>query len=262
MARFCSLYSGSSGNCTYVESESGGILIDAGVSLRRIEQGLKSVGSDITRVCAVFLTHEHSDHIRALPQLFKKYQMPVFATPGTVEGACAALGDAVKLSDFTMLETGRQAKAAGMTVSSFATSHDSRESVGYRIRLPDGENAAVATDLGFVDDAVLQGVRGCRMVMIESNHDTAMLQNGRYPVYLKRRILSAMGHLSNRDCAAVLPELAGSGTRHVVLAHLSKDNNSPELAVEAATKALCAAGAQDVSVEAAPRGGPGHVYAL
>lgn len=262
MARFCSLYSGSSGNCIYIEGEAGGILIDAGVSMRRICTGLQMVGADIADVRAVFVTHEHSDHIKALPMLFKKHDIPVFATPGTIKGACAAV-EVLEPSCFEVLETGCCAEVAGMAVSSFATSHDSLESVGYRIHLQNGESAAVATDLGFVDETVLRGVQDCKVVMLESNHDIDMLQNGRYPYYLKRRILSAMGHLSNRDCAAVLPELAETGMRHVVLAHLSADNNSPELAVNASVRALCAAGMQkDVSVEAAPRSEPGHVYTL
>lgn len=262
MARFCSLYSGSSGNCIYVEDGDDGVLIDAGVSMRRICAGLQAVGSDITRVRAVFLTHEHSDHIKALPMLFKKYEIPVFATPGTVRGACAAVEGLVP-ARFEQMETGCCAEVGGMAISSFATSHDSLESVGYRISFAGGENAAVATDLGFVDEPVMHGVQGCKMVMLESNHDIDMLRNGRYPYYLKRRILSAMGHLSNRDCAAVLPALAGTGMRHVVLAHLSADNNLPALALETATEALCAAGLQDmVSVETAPRSGPGHVYTL
>lgn len=262
MARFCSLYSGSSGNCIYIEGDDGGVLIDAGVSMRRISTGLQMIGASMADVRAIFITHEHSDHIKALPMLFKKYDLPIFATPGTVRGACAAM-DVLDPARFEILETGCCAEVAGMAVSTFATSHDSLESVGYRVLLQNGESAAVATDLGFVDEPVLQGVQGCKMVMLESNHDIAMLQNGRYPFYLKRRILSAMGHLSNRDCAAVLPSLADAGMRHVVLAHLSTDNNSPELALETSVEALCAAGMQDVvSVEAAPRCGPGRVYTL
>lgn len=262
MARFCSLYSGSSGNCIYIEGDAGGILIDAGVSMRRICTGLQAVDADISDVRAVFVTHEHSDHIKALPMFFKKYDIPVFATPGTIRGACAAV-EVLEPSRFEVMETGCCVEVSGMAVSSFATSHDSLESVGYRIHLQNGESAAVATDLGFVDETVLRGVQGCKVVMLESNHDLEMLKNGRYPYYLKRRILSAMGHLSNRDCAAVLPALAEAGMQHVVLAHLSTDNNLPALAVEASVKALCAAGVQEsVSVEAAPRSAPGRVYAL
>lgn len=260
MVRFCSLYSGSSGNCAYAAHEGGGVLIDAGVSLRSIGKGLRSVGADLPQVRAVFLTHEHSDHIRALPMVFKKLSVPVYATPGTIRGVCAAL-PALAPEQFTVLETGCTAEAAGMAVTSFATSHDSLESVGYRISPPDGGDIAVATDLGFVDEGVLRGLQGCEVVMLESNHDIELLRNGSYPAYLKRRILSASGHLSNRDCAAVLPALAASGTRHVVLAHLSSENNAPALAVEAAQRALQEACAS-VSVEAAPRCEPGRVYCL
>ena len=261
MVTFCSLYSGSSGNCALVTGEAGALLIDAGVSLRAVRTGLHAVGLDLSQIRAVFLTHEHSDHIRALPQLFKHTEIPVYATPGTVRGACAALG--LEPARFTLMETGAAVRAAGMEIISFATSHDSLESVGFRIQLPQGGAVAVATDLGFVDEAVLAGLRGCETVMLESNHDIDMLRTGPYPPYLKRRVLSAGGHLSNRDCAAVLPRLAETGTRHVLLAHLSAQNNRPALAEQTARRALeeACAGLQ-VSVEAAPRGEPSRLYRL
>lgn len=262
MVTFCSLYSGSSGNCALAADGTRGLLIDAGVSLRAIRTGLRAVGLDLPQICAVFLTHEHSDHIRALPMLFKHTDIPVYATPGTVRGTCAAL-PGLPASRFTVMETGTAVEAAGMAVASFATSHDSMESVGFRIQPADGGAIAVATDLGFVDEAVLHGLSGCEMVMLESNHDIDMLRMGPYPPFLKRRVLSAGGHLSNRDCAAVLPRLAETGMRHVVLAHLSVQNNRPALAEQTARRALdetCAD--RQVSVEAAPRGEHSRVYSL
>ncbi|HCC00435.1 MAG TPA: MBL fold metallo-hydrolase [Ruminococcaceae bacterium] len=263
MTKFCSLFSGSSGNCTFVEGENGGILIDAGGSLRKIATTLQALGTDITHIRAIFLTHEHIDHIKALPMLFKKWKIPVFATPGTVAGVCDRFSE-LERSQFQQLDTNATAEIAGMSITSFATSHDSKESVGFHLCLPNHEQIAVATDLGFVDDAVRDSLCGCRVVMLESNHDIEMLKKGRYPVFLKRRILSAVGHLSNRDCASLLPDLVDSGTEHIVLAHLSKDNNSPRLALQTAQKVLDQAGSlsHHISIEAAPRSDHGQVYTL
>ena len=263
MAVFCSLFSGSSGNSVYIQSGGDGILIDAGVSLRAITKALEAIGAGMERVRAVFVTHEHSDHIRGLPVLAGHYDVPVYASPGTVAGIAAETG--LSADRLTPLTTGCCAEVGqGLCVSSFPTSHDSRESVGFRIHL-DGGDVAVATDLGLVDDSVWEGIRECRLVMLESNHDVGMLCNGRYPYFLKRRILSRTGHLSNDDCAAVLPELAQEGTAHFVLAHLSRDNNFPELAVEtsvAQMKLHHLTADQDYTIEAAPRTGPGRVYRL
>src|SRR5450830_623763 len=143
-----------------------------------------------------------------------------------------------------------------MNICSFETSHDSRESVGYRIHTNDGRRIAVATDLGFISDTVLFGITDCELIMIESNHDIDMLKNGSYPYFLKQRILSQRGHLSNDDCAATLIKLMEGGTKHFVLAHLSKDNNLPELALSTAMGVLHSSGRQqgsDYTIEAAPR---------
>lgn len=263
MAIFCSLFSGSSGNSVYMESGGDGILIDAGVSLRSIRTALADIGADIGRVRAVFVTHEHSDHVRGLPVLAAHYDIPVYASPGTVEGIAAETK--LPAERLTSLTTGCCVEVGdALCVSSFPTSHDSRESVGFRIHA-EGMDIAVATDLGFVDEPAWLGIRACRLVMLESNHDVGMLSNGRYPYFLKRRILSPTGHLSNDACAAVLPELAQGGTEHFVLAHLSRDNNFPELAVETSVSQMKLhhlAAERDYTIEAAPRSGPGRVYRL
>ena len=262
MAKFCAMFSGSSGNCTYVEAGGASLLIDAGVSTRAICKALESIGSSISQIAAVLVTHEHSDHIKGLKTMLSKYEIPVYANAGTIEGILQTVP--VGKECFTELKTGGSVDIAGMGVSSFCTSHDSRESMGFRIHTPDGRRIAIATDLGFVSDDVLNGISGCDVVMLESNHDVGMLQNGRYPYYLKRRILSKTGHLSNQDCSDVLPQLCSGGTHHFVLAHLSRDNNLPELALETAVSAMKISGIphEDYEIEIAPRSGPEHLLTV
>jgi phosphoribosyl 1,2-cyclic phosphodiesterase len=264
MTRFCALYSGSSGNCAYIESGGRGVLIDAGVSLRAIRQAVESIGGDMSRLSAVFITHEHSDHIRGLAVLASKYGVPIYANRGTSQGILEVCPRIVP-ERLSLLETGCCVETEDMCVESFPTSHDSRESVGYHIVTSDGHSLTVATDLGCVGEDVMAAALGSELVMLESNHDIGMLETGRYPYFLKRRILSDHGHLSNNDCAETLTRLAESGTKHFILAHLSRDNNLPELAEETSKCALTALGAErgrDYTLEAAPRSCPGILYEL
>lgn len=254
MARYCPLFSGSSGNCAYIGTPEGGILIDAGVSARRIETALHDRSIDPRTIAAIFVTHEHSDHVCGLKILTKRYGMPVFASPGTLEALVEAgvLGCGCAFDE--MPEEGLE--AAGMWVEAFRTSHDSRESLGFRVRTPDDRRLAVATDMGYMSDTVRCALSGCDLVQIESNHDVRMLENGPYPYYLKRRILADTGHLSNEVCAATLPGLAESGVTRFYLAHLSKDNNTPEVAYITSQAALTEAGmkeGQDYVLRVAPR---------
>lgn len=264
MPHFCALFSGSSGNCIYVESEGSAILIDAGVSLKAIKQALGTIGAELASVKAVFITHEHSDHIRGLPVMASKLDIPIYANAGTIRGILDS-SPRVPEHRLTELSTGAYIELKGMQITSFETSHDSNESVGYTVHTHNGHSFAVATDLGVVDASVAGALRGCEIVMLEANHDTGMLRNGNYPYFLKKRILSEKGHLSNEGCAAELPSLLEAGTRCFILAHLSFENNLPELAVATAVCALTEAGARegcDYTVEAAPRSGPGRLYQL
>lgn len=255
MARYCPLFSGSSGNCTYIGTAEGGILVDAGVSAKRIETALRERDIEPHSIEAVFVTHEHIDHISGLRLLTKRYGWRVYASCGTLE----AIADTRPLEPQTVCEVIGETGvcAAGMEIRPFATSHDSRESLGFRITLPDGRRVAVATDTGVMTDTVRAALSGCDLVHIESNHDVRMLENGPYPYYLKRRILADTGHLSNDACAAELTALAQNGTTRFVLAHLSRENNLPEIAYMTAQAALCGAGMQeniDFLLQVAPRG--------
>lgn len=256
MSRFAPLFSGSSGNCTYVGCGDSGILIDAGVSAKRILAALADVGVAADSIRALFVTHEHADHIAGVKTLCSRLRIPLYASWGTL----SALSDADILNDkFTAsVITGNGAEVAGMHVLSFATSHDARESCGYMIETPDGRRIAICTDLGYVSPHVRAALTGCDLCLLESNHDVMMLQNGPYPYALKRRILGQCGHMSNASCADELPGLLQSGTTRFVLGHLSRENNYPELAEATAAAALTEAGAQrdvDYVLTVAPQAG-------
>ena len=254
VARYCPLFSGSSGNCTYIGTPDSGILIDAGVSARRIETALAERGIDPRSIAAIFVTHEHSDHVCGLPILLKRYQYPVFASAGTLDALLSGGKMPVNNCYAQIDEEGLE--AGDMWIKAFRTSHDSRESLGFRVECPDGRQVAVATDTGVMTDTVRHALTGCDLVHIESNHDIRMLENGPYPYYLKRRILAKTGHLSNEACAMELPGLAQKGTTRFFLAHLSKENNYPELAFATAQSTLQEEGMvenRDYILKVAPR---------
>ena len=236
MARLCPLFSGSTGNSYYIGSRSAGVLLDAGRSARQLEQALKRCEVDPLAIQGILITHEHSDHISGVRVLAKKYKLPVFASQGTLMAMEGTLGEAERWVLEDRLEL------AGMEITPFATPHDSAQSLGFRITTADHREFALATDLGEVTSCVREHLLGAEFVVVESNHDKEMLRGGPYPYYLKRRILSERGHLSNGDCAAFLPELVKSGTKRILLAHLSRENNTPTLAGETALAALTSAG--------------------
>lgn len=209
MARYCPLFSGSSGNCCYIGSAAGGVLVDAGVSARRIETALREREIDPGSIRAICVTHEHSDHVAGLRVLTRRYGMPVFASRGTLEELLHAgiLGerDAFAVIDEEGIEV------ADMEITAFPTPHDSAESLGFRIHTADDRRIAVTTDMGYMTPVVRKALRGCDLVHIESNHDIRMLENGPYPYFLKKRILAKTGHLSNEACAAELPAVRAGG---------------------------------------------------
>lgn len=243
MARYCPLFSGSEGNCTYIGNADAGILIDAGVSAKRIETALCERGIDPRRITAVFVTHEHADHVCGLRVLTRRYGMRVYATVGTMEALTAAdrLDAATDCRTITPDDSVGIAEG-GCLVAAFSTPHDSRQSCGYRIHTADGRRIAVATDIGVMTDTIRAAITGCELIQIESNHDVELLRRGSYPDFLKRRILSHTGHLANEACAGELCRLAQNGASRFVLAHLSRENNRPELAYETARGALAEGG--------------------
>ena len=233
--RVISLASGSSGNCTVVTGAQGHLLIDAGISMTRIKKSLASLEINIEDISGVLVTHEHSDHISGLTMLLKHFQIPVFAPRTVAQSICQTVAGAK--DSLRVISVGEDFALGGFNVKAFHTSHDTEESVGYRI---EGDGIfGFATDTGCVTEEVLQGLLGADTVVIESNHDEEMLKNGHYPYFLKRRVLSKNGHLSNRDCAILARVLEENGTAVIALGHLSRDNNTPQLAFDTVTSELC-----------------------
>lgn len=247
------LASGSSGNCILLSHKGAHLLVDAGISCRRITTALGELGVDPNTLLGVCITHEHSDHISGLATLTKKYRLPIYTSPGTGRQLCyrmAGLDDLVRPQ-----EPGDEADVGPFTLWSFSTSHDAAQPMGFAVAAED-RKAAIVTDLGCVSDEVLDGVSGCHLLVCESNHDEEWLKSGPYPYYLKARILGDQGHLSNEAGAALARRCAESGTHTVLLAHLSAENNTPARALQTAQTALSAAGIdplRDVTLAVAPR---------
>ncbi len=239
MARFCTLFSGSGGNSSYIGCGSTGVLIDVGVSARRLEQALQQRDILPESIQAILITHEHIDHVQGIKTLVKRYHYPLYGSRGTLE-ALAKSG--LLPPDAELHEMDGPQTVGDMQVKVFRTSHDSAESIGYTVETATGRRVGVCTDTGVITPGAWDAVAGCHLVQMESNHDVDMLRNGTYPYPLKQRILSENGHLSNDTCAASLPVLAEQGATRFVLSHLSRENNTPTLAFAAATNALTAAG--------------------
>lgn len=254
MARFCPLFSGSSGNSYYIGSASAGILVDAGRTAKQLCEMLSGCGIDTETIQAIFVTHEHSDHVKGLRVLASRYHIPVYTSAGTLR----ALDEMGCLNEkFESGVIGKEGiECAGMYIKPFHTSHDSAESVGYLIHTHDGRTVGVSTDLGYMSDEVRFALTKTDLLVLESNHDIGMLNNGPYPYPLKKRILSNIGHLSNLACAEELCGFAKNGTTRFVLAHLSSENNTPELAYQTALCSLKLAGLHegtDFELSVAPK---------
>ena len=256
MTTFCTLFSGSSGNAVYLGTDRGAVLIDCGMSGRQTLDAMRQADLDPAGLSALFITHEHSDHVKGAGILSRKLNLPIYATEGTWAGMETALGDVPAGESFFIDD---------MEVVPFPIPHDAGDPVGYRIYTP-RTSVAVATDLGFFAPQVEDAVAGAEAVLLESNHDPDMLTgNPHYPQHLKTRILGRKGHLSNESSAEAAIRLLRSGTRHLLLGHLSSENNTPDLAYRTVHAALEREGArigQDVSLNVAPRFAPSCLYTV
>lgn len=258
--KLCTLASGSSGNSLLVTDGTTHLLIDAGISAKRICAALADLGLSPGDLAGILVTHEHSDHISGLPVLVKRTDCPIYASRGTA--AALDYRIAFVTERLRPFRPGESFQVGGLGVETFPTSHDAAESNGYAVSAG-GRRAAVVTDLGVVTDQVLQGVKGADLVVCEANHDVDWLKAGPYPYPLKARILGERGHLSNEAGGALALQCAGEGARTVVLAHLSAENNSPARARDTVRHILEDAGAavgRDVALEVAPRSAPSPLY--
>lgn len=262
MVEVCTLASGSSGNCLLVSDGATHILVDAGISCRRITTALKALGVAPETLAAVLVTHEHTDHIAGLATMTKQLSVPVYASRGTGRQLCYRIPFLEEvLHTFT---PGECFPVGGMEVETFPTPHDAAESNGYALTAC-GRKAAVVTDLGHVTEEVRRGVRGAELLVAEANHDVEWLQSGSYPYFLKSRILGDRGHLSNEAGAELVWQSVEEGAHTVVLAHLSQENNTPQRAYDVVRTTLEGRGARigrDVVLEVAPRAQTGTRYRI
>ena len=231
------LASGSKGNAIFVELDGVRLLVDAGISATRIKRGLMEQGVDAGTLDGILVTHEHTDHVNGLPMLSKWYHLPIFTRSGTMEHMVCR--EKIPMECFHAIEEGFQ--LGGVRIVSFNIPHDAADPVGYRIE--GSETCVVATDLGFVTSSVQAALEGADVMVLEANHDPGMLRQGSYPWPLKRRILSNRGHLANSDAAWALVRL-NRRPRQVFLAHLSEENNRPELAQETVQSILARQGVE------------------
>jgi phosphoribosyl 1,2-cyclic phosphodiesterase len=227
---FCSLSSGSSGNCYYLGNEFHGILIDAGISATSIRKFLKEMNISMQTIMGVLITHNHIDHIRGLEVLTRKNSLPAFTTLKIWE---SILSPQKKISRDCIREIGLQQKfhLAGFDIEAFPVCHDAPETIGFHICAGD-KKITIATDLGHICQTAAPYLKKANLLVIESNYDEQMLENGKYPYYLKARIKSDNGHLGNHQTSVFLADIINDNLSNICLAHLSKNNNTPEKALQ------------------------------
>ncbi len=240
--KFATIASSSGGNCVYIGTENTNILIDAGLSGKRIEEGLGELELTGHDIDAVFVTHEHSDHVDGIGVLSRRYDIPVYATEGTWENMPAKVGElrprnkmAVYADEYCIFND--------LCILPFEIPHDAAEPVGYCI-MTDSHKVTIATDIGHITENVKENIKGSSALLLESNHDIDMLKNGPYNYSLKQRILSDKGHLSNSVAGSFLSRVADSKLKYVFLGHLSKENNTPRLAFDTVSNIVTESGAR------------------
>ena len=222
------LASGSSGNSFFIETNSSSLLVDAGISCKQVEKRLDSIGKDISILKGIFITHEHSDHIKGVDVLARKYSIPVFMTKACYENCQSIVSDSSLLK---FIEKDKTLKFDGVKILPFSKNHDANDPVSYSV-FSENKKISVMTDIGFSCANIIKHVKDSDLIFLESNHDVDMLQNGRYPAYLKQRILSDKGHLSNYAASILILQHATPKLKHIVLSHLSENNNTEELALK------------------------------
>lgn len=227
MSRFCPLASSSSGNCIYVAGGDSALLVDVGISCRSVMTALKNLGEDPKRIQGIVITHEHTDHIKGLNVLLKQLKVPVYGSKETLDYLYSR---SFVPEDALLVPLDGSFLVGDIQLDCFDTPHDSVHSIGVRMEMPDGRKIGISTDLGYVTQTVEDYLTGCDLVLLESNYDPEMLNSSSYPYSLKLRIKGKQGHLANEDSAVLSEKLVKTGTTRLILGHLSKQNNLPDIA--------------------------------
>ncbi len=229
--KFCSLASGSSGNCQYIESKDTKLLVDAGLTGKYITNGLMDIDIDAKNIKGILVTHEHSDHIKGIGVMMRKFDIPLYVSENTWEEIKDKLGN-LKGKKIEIFNGYEDFAIGDVLVKPYSISHDACDPVGYSFKSGNSK-ISITTDLGYISEDIIDEIKDSDLLVIESNHDEEMVKVGRYPWFLKKRILSEVGHLSNEAAGNVIAEVVEKGNvKYVLLAHLSKENNFPELAYE------------------------------
>jgi len=261
--KFCSLYSGSSGNSLFVGNHDTRLLVDAGLSGKRIEKALSDIDELPSTLSGILVTHEHSDHIQGVGILSRRYNLPIFANEATWCAMEKKLGN-IKPQNVKIIQTDATFEVGSFSINPFDISHDAAHPVGYV--LDDGHHTVgIATDTGIITDRILKALMPCQLVLLESNHDPEMLATGRYPYPLKQRIKGEYGHLSNETAAKAAITLTQQGVEHLLLGHLSQENNFPLLAFQTTECVLTEAGIaidKDLTLAVAKRNSASSIYNL
>ncbi len=263
MVELCSLFSGSSGNATFVKAGDTNILVDCGDSGSKVEDALCKAGIAPDSLHCIFITHEHIDHIKGAGIMSRRYNLPIYASYGTWQKMISKIGK-IGIGNIHYIQGGTPFAVRDAVITPFSTPHDCTESLGFTIEHND-VRASVATDIGVMNKTVYDNIKKSDIVLLESNHDVDMLINGPYSPELKRRVRSSVGHLSNDDCALTCSHLLSEGVRHIILGHLSLDNNTPSIAYSATEESLVNSGAKigrDVTLEVASRYSPSEKYTV
>ena len=262
MLNFCSLYSGSSGNCLFVENNSTKILVDCGVSGKKVCEGLESIDKKIEDIDAILVTHEHSDHIQSLGLISKKYDIPVYANFETWQ-AMQTQAQKINTSNQKTFENDNDFEVGNLLIHPFSTPHDAANPCGFNI-YSGKKKLSIATDLGHMDNIILENLKGSSFILLESNYDPEILRVSKYPYILKQRIAGPNGHLSNSTAGKTIGCLIQNDLKTVMLGHLSKENNFPELAYQTVVEELIGQNidTNEISLSVANRNNPTKIIEL
>ncbi len=261
---FCSLYSGSSGNSMFVSTENAKILIDAGLPGKKIDSALQEINENPSEIDGIFVTHEHSDHIKGIGVISRKHDIPIYANCDTWAAMESSIGK-IKENNIKVIEKRSNTTIKDMNIKAFNIPHDAAAPMGYTVS-NDKKSISVATDFGTFTKEIYDNIKDSEVILLESNHDISMLKYGPYPYQLKRRILSEIGHLSNDDCGtAIVNLLSYKSKKHIILGHLSNTNNQPDLAYQTVLNVLNENGIkekQDITLTMASRHNPSSYISL